>query len=316
MTVASAAGAMLVPLCASVAAQPAPRSAPSAGATSEQPKTPAVEKTELHAKPTLIAEHREVVPGERTRLVLKFAIRPHWHMYWNGQNDTGLPASWQTRDWPRGFEITASGWPGPRRMVLPGDIRDHIYEDEFGVVLEVQVPSDAQPGSTVTLPLHVEWMVCDTMCVLEQQDVSIALAVVEKRAPKREGERMEPGVWAVQAARAAIPRGGTLALEATSRATVRRDASELVLNVAGATEIEFYPASGASEPASPIEGTAGRGDTLRVKFADAAATGKSAGIVAWRTEPTSRWEYDWVSPEGEHTNEGKVGEPASKANAQ
>jgi thiol:disulfide interchange protein DsbD len=261
-----------------------------AGEPPAKPAGSAGEPALQHATPKLIADVAALVPGQTAHLLISFEIRPHWHMYWNGQNDTGLPATWKPVDWPEGFALGESGWPGPKRIVLDGGIRDHIYEGQFGVVVELKVPATAKPGTSVTLPLHVEWMVCDRLCVLEEQDLSVTLPIAEPGATSKGAE----GAKLIEAARKRIPRGATLAAERVSRAQIRVNDRALVIRVPGAAEIEFFPSATGSDPQDPIAGTVGKGEELSVAFAGPTGPAKAAGIVAWRAAEDGGWEYDWV----------------------
>jgi|GEM_PF-1633302 len=277
-----------------LASQPTPEPAKDAASKGTTVDAPSMSEKKQNVKVLLLAGSEALTPGESALLLLRFEIRPHWHMYWNGQNDTGLAPTWTPREWPAGFAIEAAGWPGPTRHVLPGDIRDHIYEGTLGIVLQVRVSKDAKPGTSVTLPLHVEWMVCDTMCVLEEQDVSVTVPIVAASADRVESSSGRAARAEIQKVRAAIPRGATLASEATSRASARVEGNTLLLRVHGASEVQFFPALDAAEPSSPIEGTTATGDSLAVAFADAAHVGRAAGVVASRSSSTASWEYDWV----------------------
>ncbi len=248
------------------------------------------EPAALHATPKVVADVAALVPGTIAHLLISFDIKPHWHMYWNGQNDTGLPATWKPVDWPEGFALGESGWPGPKRIVLEGGIRDHIYEGQFGVVVELKVPATAKPGTSVTLPLHLEWMVCDRVCVLEEQDVSVTLPVAEAGAAQKPSE----GAKHVEAARRKIPRGGTLASERASRAQVTVKDGALGVRVPGASEMEFFPSAAGPEPKDAIAGTVAKGEELSVAFAGPTDAAKASGIVAWRSAGHQGWEYDWV----------------------
>ncbi len=211
-------------------------------------------------------------------------------MYWNGQNDTGLPATWKPVNWPDGFALGRAGWPGPKRLILAGGIRDHVYEGTFGVVVELNVPKTATPGTQVTLPLHLEWMVCDRVCVLEEQDLSVTLSVVEAGAAAKPSEQAK----LIEAARSRLPRGGALASEPVSRVKVEAHGATVRFKVSGAVEMEFFPAADGSEPVEPIAGTAAKGGELSVAFDGPTAAFKAIGIVAWRSAENGSWEYDWV----------------------
>src|SRR5262245_15955955 len=81
-----------------------------------------------HAKVSLVSEKRTVTRGSNFLLAVRFDLEPGWHIYWKGQNDTGYPPS-VTLDLPEGFRTGEILWPVPKRLVSPGNILDHVYND-------------------------------------------------------------------------------------------------------------------------------------------------------------------------------------------
>src|SRR5688572_18780783 len=81
------------------------------------PNQPLSPESAPHAKPRLIAEHISVRPASKTWLGLTFDIDDHWHIYWDGDGDTGQPVKAEFT-LPPGCKISEIVWPTPKRQIL------------------------------------------------------------------------------------------------------------------------------------------------------------------------------------------------------
>ena len=116
------------------------------------------------AKASLISLEDGFVPGGVTHLGVRFEIADHWHIYWDGLNDSGLPPA-ITLDLPEGFEAMPTRWPAPTRNIIgENDLLDHVLEGEVLAVIPVRVPIDATVGSTLKITGKSDWLVCDEAC--------------------------------------------------------------------------------------------------------------------------------------------------------
>jgi len=131
---------------------------------------------------TLFAEHAVVQPGQTTWLAIRFEVQEGWHIYWPGQNETGMSP---ILDWklPEGWEIGRARWPAPSRHVSAGDMLDHVLEGSATVLFPVRVPKDATPGSGAMLFCAAEWLVCKQMCIAERDDLMYSLKVAGQFQP-------------------------------------------------------------------------------------------------------------------------------------
>ncbi len=130
------------------------------------------------ATATLISRENGFVPGEVTHLAVRYQIADHWHIYWNGLNDSGLPPA-ITLDLPEGYEALPTRWPAPKRYILgDNDLIDHVLEGEVLAVIPVRVPSDASPGGVVRVTGESDWLVCEEACLPGRASLSIELPVV------------------------------------------------------------------------------------------------------------------------------------------
>ncbi|HUO91553.1 MAG TPA: protein-disulfide reductase DsbD domain-containing protein [Rhizomicrobium sp.] len=134
----------------------------------------------VHAR--LVAEQSEIAPGGTVTIALEQDIRPGWHTYWRNSGEAGAPT---TIDWttPQGWKIGAVEWPYPKRLPA-GPLMQYGYDGKPWLLMRATAPKDAKPGDLVTLKGHANWLVCSaTLCVPEDQWVSIDLGVVQNPAP-------------------------------------------------------------------------------------------------------------------------------------
>jgi thiol:disulfide interchange protein len=123
----------------------------------------------------LIAESGEVAPGGAVTVALEEVIRPTWHTYWRNPGGAGLPT---TIDWtlPTGWKAGAIQWPYPKRLPVP-PLMDYGYEGTVWLMTRIAVPADAMPNAIVTLKAHAYWLVCQQVCVPEDQVLSIPVSL-------------------------------------------------------------------------------------------------------------------------------------------
>jgi DsbC/DsbD-like thiol-disulfide interchange protein len=189
---------------------------------------------DLRARPTVIAEHTALIAGETNLLAVHFEMDEKWHIYWSGQNDTGIPfeVEWSS---PEGVTLGEIAWPAPQRYEAEGRILDHIYEDEITFTIPVEVSADVKPGSMVTITGESFWLVCADMCIPEQANLSITLPVVASSGEAGDSEHAAT----IRAARARLPEELD---EGDGRVTTRWAGSRLVVTPAGAYAwAAFYP---------------------------------------------------------------------------
>lgn len=130
----------------------------------------------------LIAERDEIAPGGTVAVALQEDIRPGWHTYWRNPGEAGAPTAiaWSL---PEGWTASAIQWPYPQRLPA-GPLMNYGYEGKPWLLLSVTAPKAAHDGDIVTLKGHASWLVCsDMLCVPEDQDVSLPLAVAAHPAP-------------------------------------------------------------------------------------------------------------------------------------
>jgi thiol:disulfide interchange protein len=123
----------------------------------------------------LVAEAGEVAPGGSVSIALEEDIRPGWHTYWSNPGEAGLPT---TIDWTltAGWKAGAIQWPYPKRLPV-GPLMNYGYEGKVWLLQKLTAPVDAKPGTIVTLKAHAGWLVCQEVCIPEDQTLSLDMAV-------------------------------------------------------------------------------------------------------------------------------------------
>lgn len=131
-----------------------------------------------HAQARLVCETTRLIPGTTAHIAVTWRIDPEWHLYWNGRNDSGFAPEWKL-DAPPGFRVGKTQWPVPKRKAAEGDILDHIYDDAVTLIIPVDVPASAKPGSKVVFGMDVEWLVCKEACIPGSASLALEVAVTE-----------------------------------------------------------------------------------------------------------------------------------------
>ncbi len=186
------------------------------------------------AKARLVSESAALVPGRESWLGVTFEIRPRWHLYWNGLNATGAPPEIKLT-LPEGYEAGETQWPAPRRNILPGGILDHVYENRVTLLIPVRVPADAAPGSTARFEADLSWMVCEDVCLLGRDSVSLSVPVA---APGQADPKPSADARLFEQARVRLPKPVP-----KENAPFRIDWKDgaAVITAPGAERIAFYP---------------------------------------------------------------------------
>lgn len=126
-----------------------------------------------HLEVSLVADQESITPGSRFTLGVNFKPDPGWHIYWKNAGDSGLPPqfSWST---PSEIAVQAPVWPYPERIVS-GPLVNYGLGDTL-----LPFPTTASSklsDSTVTVSVHVEWLVCKDECLPGEATLSLTLPV-------------------------------------------------------------------------------------------------------------------------------------------
>lgn len=225
-----------------------------------------------------VSEHAGVSPGGTVWVGVRFEMRDDWHIYWPGQNDTGMATEIRATGTP-GVSFGEVVWPAPERHTAPGGILDHVYHGDVTALIPVTAPEDAALGTDLSLSFDVAWLVCETVCVPGWETVTVTLPVVE--APVlTEGCA---GVFA--AARARIPERPSPAERVV---TASWDSDRVMLRARGADRMAFYPDPACSPVADLLIDGAREGDSLTLRLKDGVGAGGGAPVLSGMVEIFAR----------------------------
>ena len=128
-----------------------------------------------HVKASLIAATDAAVPGQALQVGLRLVHDNEWHTYWQVPGDSGLPTriDWQL---PAGMTAGPIEWPYPHRLPA-GPLVNYGYDGDTLLLTTVQVPTNLQPGTPVTLNGKAEWLECKDVCIPGSADISLTLPV-------------------------------------------------------------------------------------------------------------------------------------------
>jgi DsbC/DsbD-like thiol-disulfide interchange protein len=219
-----------------------------------------------HARARLIAETTGLAPGQTGYLGVTFDIDPGWHLYWDGQNETGFPVQVKP-SLPTGYSAGQLLWPAPVRHISPGPgdgILDHIYEKRVTLLLPVTVPADAKAGDSATFAADLEWLVCERACIPGQGHVSVTVPIVA--SPDSAKPAAEASLFAETRRRLPLALPATTA-SAPSPVTSSWEGSILVLQVPGAAWAAFYPGKSCVELVNPIADNESKTGRLAIRVA-------------------------------------------------
>jgi DsbC/DsbD-like thiol-disulfide interchange protein len=226
-----------------------------------------------HAKVSMFSEKRTVGNGTNVLLGVRFDLEPGWHLYWNGQNDTGYPPH-VTLELPEGFRAGEIIWPVPKRLVSPGNILDHVYESHVTLLLPVTIPAQASPGR-YQLKGEASWLACHEACVPGKQALQLSLNVAGDVLTAHVNKEVED-------ARALLPLTWEEAVRAQHIDSSWQD-SALVIKRPGASRMFFFPDTASVPVTDLIHAGDVKGD--QIKLHPQATAGQISGILGIETPP-------------------------------
>lgn len=181
---------------------------------------------------SLHSSRAAVAPGERFTIVLRQAINEGWHTYWRNPGDSG-EATTLTWTLPAGWAAGDIQWPAPEAVPF-AMLVNFGYEGEVLFPVEVTVPANARPGSTVALSAAAYWLVCSDICIPEDATLTLTVPVAAQgRDDPQWASRIDQAV-------ANIPRtqeGVTATIGQGSPARL----SVALPNAGGIRNVRFFP---------------------------------------------------------------------------
>jgi len=235
----------------------------------------------------LLSEHLSLTPGKRAWLALEFAIEPGWHMYWKGQNDTGLPPQ-LSFELPPDFKVGEILWPVPERHISPGDLLDSIVHEQMTLLIPVDVPVNAKVGTTAKISVKAEWLVCKEACVLEDAALELTLPIRDT-IPAAEPDPKATGI--ITSARERLPR--KLPKE-NPPATIEWREGTVIVTAPGASELVFHAEDGGVALEAPLSEATAKADKLQFRLKQSKPEQRLLGVLEIRKQ-AKKPEYYSVS---------------------
>lgn len=128
----------------------------------------------------LIAESRNVVPGETTWLAIRLDPIEHWHTYWKFGGDSGEATEASNWQLPEGVTVGDIVWPIPEwTPFLGSELVTFTYEREVLLPMPISIPADFD-GDTLDIATTIDWQVCEEICIPGSADFSLSLPVAEQ----------------------------------------------------------------------------------------------------------------------------------------
>lgn len=250
-----------------------------------------------HARPRLVAEKTAVAPGTTLWIGVTFEMDEGWHIYWDGQNDSGLPVSgpWEL---PAGVTMGALHWPTPKRAIYPHiQAIDYTYEKKVTAIAELTVGESVKPDQTIKIDARLKWLVCQEQCKPGSQAVSLELKVVPTGSTIKESA----DAALFTEARKSIPKAVKEGEAVLSR---RWDGNTLILAAQDAAGLVFYPDAKCATMTDAIGQGESKTGELKLGFeARSGTVGTVSGIVEVRRASPKPSEYYLVSVPGKERKE-------------
>ncbi|MEI7657363.1 MAG: protein-disulfide reductase DsbD N-terminal domain-containing protein [Phycisphaerae bacterium] len=116
-----------------------------------------------HVACDLVLPREQLAADTTTTIGVRFRIAPGWHLYWNGQNDSGAAPTIDFAGSDPRLAFGPAAWPVPVRHAAEGDIVDHVYEGECLLL----VPMTVAKGVEGALPIRFrsDLLVCSEACL-------------------------------------------------------------------------------------------------------------------------------------------------------
>lgn len=257
-----------------------------AGAASQAHSSP----DPLHATPRLLADSASVTPGKVFWLALAFDIQPGWHLYWNGLDGEGSAPEIKL-SLPPGFTAGDWLWPAPKRLILPGNLLNHVYEKHATLLIPITPPSFpdealAPEPNHIKIDASLSWIICGDICLPEESSISITLPLLaaSSHSPPANADTFT-------AARKRLPRPLS---EAGPDVKITHAPSRFAIEVPDAQRLAFFPAAGSPEMPRILE--QGERRSTRLSIDHEPQPGKAVSGILLIQRPGKQPEHFHVPP--------------------
>lgn len=223
--------------------------------------------SKFHAQLSVVAARTGLVAGEASTIGISFQMKGKWHVYWPGQNDSGIPPEGKLTALIDGKELDGVTfgdweWPAPYRHVVGGEVLDHVYYERLTIVVPVTIPASAV-GKTVTIKADMNWLVCDEACVLEKGSAELTLPVVA--SADKDSLRPGPGKEHLDQSMSKMPKP-LASLSAEMRPQARRVDDVVELRFPDTRQLAFMPHDQGVRVTNALGEGEVSGDTLKIEI--------------------------------------------------
>lgn len=186
----------------------------------------------------LVSESLNVVAGQTLWTAIRLDPSEGWHTYSKWPGDSGDATMIHEWTLPEGAVAGDIHWPTPEWLVFQGtDLVTFSYKSEVLLLVPIEVPAGLD-AERFTASAHVEWQVCDQICLIGEATVSLDLPV-ESGASRANPEWAD----AIAQTRESLPIANhtvdALFAVAGDRISFSFTSNEQIFE--GATEAWFYP---------------------------------------------------------------------------
>ena len=126
---------------------------------------PGAEIAADHVRAEFVVRNAVTAPGERTDIAIRHALADGWHTYWINPGDSGEPPIVDFT-LAKGSEAGRVRYPAPERLPYP-PLMNFGFSGEFTLLTDVTVPADWPAGEPYRVPVRVDWLVCEKICIPE-----------------------------------------------------------------------------------------------------------------------------------------------------
>lgn len=193
----------------------------------------------------LFADTSAVSPGETFTVGILLKMADDWHVYWRNPGEGGLATELKVTA-PEGFEVGPVQWPTPERFAQPGAVLGFGYSDSVMLTVRLTAPDDLD-SDEVEITAVADYLACKDVCIPGAAELTMKLLVEEE--PREANEELF-AKWRERLPIAADAENSPA--EVTVEGRIPPADSEGTFEISlrwkqpAVTDVEFFPASGAS----------------------------------------------------------------------
>jgi len=134
-----------------------------------------------HISADVVVRNAVTRPGDVTGIAIAHKLAPGWHTYWINPGDSGEPPILEFGT-EGGGSVGEIRFPTPSRLPYP-PLLNFGYKNRFTLLTEIRVPEDWPDGRDYRVPLRIDWLVCEEICIPEGGETEIVIPTGPVSAP-------------------------------------------------------------------------------------------------------------------------------------